>query len=295
LPEKPDASLSKRIDSEKSKSTGSSVRPDAQMSTLNDALQTAKREIESQGLRLRDLEAMLTEERRAREDAEARANRLERERLSFESDSVNGVLHQDESHDDTGETETVIANGSTSSSLPDAATSRLQQRLDTMVSEMNEMKLQMEKYRQRAETAEDDRKSLAEMIENIRNDNAKTAGKEAKRRDRSHSGSAQEVVDGQMERSIDAEYPEEGEITIINERDGDEDANDALVRKGQNGLPAEHNGTAVSNKTSQALATRANRNDLALLHGAPAISMLTVVALGVAVMAWLNDYPKIDR
>jgi chromosome segregation ATPase len=295
LPEKPDAPSLKRIDSEKFKSVGSPVRSDAQMSTLNDALQTAKREIESQGVRLRDLEAMLTEERRAREDAEERANQLERERLSAESDSANGNIHMDEARDESGETETVIANGSASSSLPDVATSRLQQRLDTMVSEMNEMKLQMEKYRQRAETAEADRKTLAEMVENIRNDNAKTAGKEAKRRSRSHSGSAQEAVDDKTERSIDAEDAEEGEITIINARDGDEDANDALVRNGQNGLPAEHNGAAASNKTSQALATRANRNDLALLHGAPAISMLTVVALGVAVMAWLNDYPKIDR
>ncbi|KAL5427901.1 hypothetical protein PMIN06_000639 [Paraphaeosphaeria minitans] len=293
LPEKPDAPSLKRMDTEKVKSTGSPVRSDAQLSTLNEALQTARREIESQSVRLRDLEAMLTEERRAREDAEEKANRLERERLSAELDLANGDTHKDEVHDDTDDTETIVANGS--SNLADATTSRLQQRLDTMVSEMNEMKLQMEKYRQRAETAEADRKSLAEMIENIRNDNAKTAGKEAKRRSRSHSGSAQEAADDQTERSMDAEDVEEGEITNINEKDGDVDGNSAIARKGQNGLPTEHKDTAASNKTSPALATRVNRNDLALLHGAPAISMLTVVALGVAVMAWLNDYPKVDR
>ncbi|OAG10407.1 uncharacterized protein CC84DRAFT_1184445 [Paraphaeosphaeria sporulosa] len=295
LPEKPDAPSLQRMDTEKVKSTGSPVRSETQMSTLNEALQTAKMEIESQSVRLRDLEAMLTEERRAREDAEERANRLERERRSAESDLANGDIHKDEVHGHMDETETIIANGSASSSLADVATSRLQQRLDTMVSEMNEMKLQMEKYRQRAETAEADRKSLAEMIENIRKDNARTAGNEAKRRSRSHSGSAQEAADDQTERSMDAEDAEEGEITIINERDVDGDVNGALARKGQNDLPAEHKDTAASNKTSQALATRLNRNDLALLHGAPAISMLTVVALGVAVMAWLNDYPKVDR
>lgn len=294
LPEKPDAPSLKRSDTEKLRNTGSPVRSDAQMS-MNEALQTAKREIESQSVRLRDLEAMLTEERRAREDAEERANRLERERLSAEAESANGDIHKDENQDGADETETIVANGSTSSSLADVATSRLQQRLDTMVSEMNEMKLQMEKYRQRAETAEADRKSLTEMIENIRDDNARAAGKEAKRRSRSHSGSAQEAIDDKTERSMEAEDAEEGEIVIINERDVEGGANDTLARKGQNGLSVEHKASAASNKASQALATRANRNDLAILHGAPAISMLTVVALGVAVMAWLNDYPKVDR
>ncbi|KAL1612690.1 hypothetical protein SLS60_000919 [Paraconiothyrium brasiliense] len=294
LPEKPDAPLLKRTDTEKLKSTGSPVRSDAQMSVLNDALQTAKREIESQGVRLRDLEVMLTEERRAREDAEKRANRLECERHSVESESANGDTHKDESHDETDETETLVANGSASSNPADVATARLQQRLDTMMSEMNEMKLQMEKYRQRAETAEADRKSLAEMIENIRNDNAKAASKEAKRR-RSHSGSGKEAMDANLEHSMLAEDAEEGEITIFNERDLAEDTNGTSVQKEQNGGPSEHELTAGTNKTTQALARRSNRNDLALLHGAPAISMLTVVALGVAVMAWLNEYPKVDR
>lgn len=266
------------------------------MTTLNDALQTAKKEIESQSVRLRDLEAMLTEERRAREDAEERANRLERERLAAELQIPNGDIKETEDDDETDETETIVANGSVSPDLADGATARLQQRLDTMVSEMNEMKMQMEKYRQRAETAEADRKSLSEMIENIRNDNAKLAGKEAKRRSRSLSGSAEKEVDHSVDRSAGGENAEESEITIINERDVDEDANGTVLRKAvQNGRPAEHEDTAASSKTSRALATRATRNELALLHGAPAISMLTVVALGVAVMAWLNDYPKVDR
>jgi len=70
LPEKPDAPSFKRADTEKPKNIGSPVRSDAQMSTLTDALSSAKKEIESQGIRLRDLETLLNEERRAREDAE---------------------------------------------------------------------------------------------------------------------------------------------------------------------------------------------------------------------------------
>ncbi|KAF1964709.1 factor arrest protein 10 [Bimuria novae-zelandiae CBS 107.79] len=295
LPEKPDAPSLKRIDSEKFKSMGSPVRSDAHLSTLNDALQTAKKEIESQGVRLRDLEAMLTEERRAREDAEERANRLERERLLGETPIANGDIHKVDADDDASETETVVANGSASSNVADVATARLQQRLDTMMTEMNEMKIQMDQYRQRAETAEADRRTLAEMIENIRNDNAKMSDKAAKRRSRSGSGSAQAEADN-IDRSVEGEQKEDGEITIINEKDVGNDTNGTVIRKSiQDGRPAEHGNAAASNKTSQALATRANRNELALLHSAPAISMLTVVALGVAVMAWLNDYPKVDR
>lgn len=292
LPEKPDAPSLKRIDSEKLKSTGSPVRSDAQMSTLNEALQTARKEIETQGLRLRDLEAMLTEERRAREDAEERANQLERERLSADTHVANGDTDETEVDDGTDETETVISNGSPSSNHADVATTRLQQRLDTMISEMNEMKLQMEKYRQRAETAEADRKSLAEMIESIRSDNARLA---SKHHSRSQSGSAQKEETAEVDRD-EGGTTEEGEIPIINQRDVDEDTDGTDMRKlVQNGRPAELEDAATSNKTSQALATRTNRNELALHHGAPAISMLTVVALGVAVMAWLNNYPKVDR
>lgn len=296
LPEKPDAhSVLKRTDTERPKSNGSPVRSDSQMSTLTDALQTAKKEIETQSVRLRDLEAMLSEERRAREDAEERANRLERERDVAEPTVANGDIHKPEADVESEDSETIIANGSASPSTADVATSRLQQRLDSMMSEMNEMKVQMERYRERAETAEADRKSLAEMIENIRQDNAKKASKEAKRRSRSDSEFAREAATTKTDGTGEEEEAEEGEITIINE-DIEEDGAGALLRRAvQNGQPTEHEVVADPTKSSQALATRPNRNDLALVHGAPAVSILTVVALGVAVMAWLNNYPKVER
>lgn len=273
----------------------SPVQSDAQMLTLTEALQTAKREIETQSVRLRDLEAMLTEERRAREDAEEKAKRLEleREQGSVDVPLTNGDIHKPESSDDSSDAETVVANGTIASSLPEVATARLQQRLDTMVFEMNEMKVQMEKYRLRAESAEADRKSLAEMIESIRHDNAKLASKEAKRRSRSGSESANGSIDEKNDGSLNESGVEEGEITIINERDISDTTADATVRQAaQNGRVDAKSGD--SNKTSQALTAPAGRNH-ALLHGAPTVSMLTVVALGVAVMAFLNNYPKVDR
>ncbi|KAF2643206.1 hypothetical protein P280DRAFT_488307 [Massarina eburnea CBS 473.64] len=299
LPEKPDAqsSLLRRTDTERPKVNGSPVRSDAHMSTLTEALQTAKKEMESQSLRLRDLEALLNEERRAREDAEERANRLERERDAAEPTMSNGEVQSPEgdAESEDNETDIIVANGSVSSSEADVATVRLQQKLDTMMSEMSEMKIQMDRYRERAESAEADRKSLAEMIENIRQDNAKRATKDAKRRSRS-SEIARDATAKTTGQADEEDELEEGEITIINE-DMEEAGTRTLLRRAvQNGQPTEQDGVAeLATKTPNALATRSNRHELTLAHGAPAVSILTVVALGVAVMAWLNNYPKVDR
>jgi hypothetical protein len=258
---------------------------------LTEALNNAKKELESQSTRLRDLEIRLDEERRAREDAEERANRLERERESLEPTWMNGVMTKTEAGENSGETETIIANGSASPTLPDIAAARLQQRLEAMMSEMTEMKLQMEKYRERAETAEADRKSLTEMIENIRQDNAKQSSNETRRRSRSDADLSRlgAKVDGQDYE----DESEQGEITIINE-DVDEGKAAALLRSVvQNGRPTEHSPANDAAKPQHALVTRQNQS--ALVHGAPAVSILTVVALGVAVMAWLNNYPKVER
>ncbi|KAF2692047.1 hypothetical protein K458DRAFT_438304 [Lentithecium fluviatile CBS 122367] len=294
LPAKPDAHASlRRTDTEKPKSNGSPVRSDAQLSTLTEALQSAKKEIESQGTRLRDLETRLSEERRAREDAEERANRLERERETTKSAMANGDIHETEASADSEETETIVANGSASPALPDVAAARLQQRLDNMMSEMNEMKMQMESYRERAESAEADRKSLSEMIENIRQDHAKQANKDARRRSRSESDLSKLAAAAHVDGHEDEEETEEGEITIINE-DVDEDSTTALLRRAvQNGRPAERESATDPTKLQNALVTRQNHS--ALVQGAPAVSILTVVALGVAVMAWLNNYPKAER
>jgi hypothetical protein len=266
------------------------------MSTLAEALNSAKKEIESQGMRLRDLETLLNEERRAREDAEERANRLERESLRDLDLSEPTLVNGDNSDANTvveleKEEGDKLENGSASPNLADVATARLQQRLETMMSEMNEMKQQMEKYRERAETAEADRKSLAEMIETIRSDNAKLATKEAKRRSRSNSGSARVSTTASSVDGSEDEDENEGEITIINEKAVGQDGAGALLRRAmQNGKPVSHEDTTDLSKVSHALATRSSRHDVA-----PAMSIMAVVALGVAVMAYLNSFPKGER
>jgi hypothetical protein len=267
------------------------------LSSLNEALTSAKKEIESQGVRLRDLETLLNEERRAREDAEERAARLERETSKDQEDAETFVgddkTHEKEAAEPEPEPLTGTENGSASFSA-EGSTARLQQRLELMMSEMNEMKQQMERYRERAETAESDRKTLAEMIENIREDNANAASKEARRRSRSNSASGRAGVKAGVEGPHGNEA-EEGEITIIREKGLDEDDPEASLPETshQNGHTVEQNGTKPAGVSNSAVAHRPDRD--AMYYGGPVGAMVTVVAIGVAVMAILNQYPKAER
>ena len=161
------------------------------------------------------------------------------------------------------------------------------------MSEMNEMKQQMERYRERAETAEADRKTLAEMIENIREDNAKTASKESQRRSRSNSASTRTTTKTLVEGS-DGEA-EEGEIMIIKEKDLDEDGPEVSIptKNEQNGHAVGLNGSKTTGKSNSLVAHRPDRDSM--YYGGPVGAMVTVVAIGVAVMAMLNQYPKAER
>jgi chromosome segregation ATPase len=271
------------------------VRSDPQLSSLTEALTNAKKEIESQGMRLRDLETLLNEERRAREDAEERAARLERETNKDHSDAET-VVGEDELEkvDPTvpeHEELTGLENESPAPSSVDDAAARLQSRLDLMMAEMNEMKQQMERYRERAETAEANSKTLAEMIENIRKDNAKAASKDALRRSRSDAASAKTDVKA----DTDVNEAEEGEITIIRQEDLDDDGPKASLptQSQRNGHIVVQNGSKQSGKSTSLVARKLDRDSM--YYGGPVGAMVTVVAIGVAVMAMLNQYPKGER
>ncbi|KAF9699186.1 hypothetical protein EKO04_003094 [Ascochyta lentis] len=297
LPEKPDAASSlRRSDTERPKLT-SPARSDAQMSSLTEALSSAKKELESQSVRLRDLESLLSEERRAREDAEERANRLEREALK-EPENREAVDEEEKERDEPAvedvDTEG-LENGSASPAAADS-TARLQHRLEAMMLEMNEMKQQMERYRQRAEAAESDRKTLAEMVESIRNDNAKSGNGGKRRRSRSGGDGARDITGANIDRSEDENNAEEGEITIIKDRDIDEDSAGAPLRRAsqQNGHAVDGE-TKDSSKPSNALSIQRHSSADLMYHGGPVGAIVTVVAIGVAVMAMLNQYPKAER
>lgn len=246
-------------------------------------------------MRLRDLETLLNEERRAREDAEERAARLERETNRDHSDAET-IVGEDESEkidptEPEHEEPTSLENGSPVPPTADDTAARLQSRLDLMMSEMNEMKQQMERYRERAESAEANSKSLAEMIENIRKDNAKAASKDALWRSRNDAASAKPDVKA----DADVNEAEEGEITIIREEDLGNNVPKAAppAQSQQNGHVVAQNGSKQSGKSTALIAHRLDRDSM--YYGGPVGAMVTVVAIGVAVMAMLNQYPKGER
>ncbi|KAF2489023.1 hypothetical protein BU16DRAFT_221132 [Lophium mytilinum] len=307
LPEKPDGPphqpILRRIDTERPKSSGSPIRTDShhQISSLAEALTTAKKEIESQGLRLKDLETLLAQERLARESAEERAQRLELERKddTFEDTTtvpeMNGVVPDPEESEPVLDRDGQVEKESSST---DSTTSRLQQRLELMVAEMDEMKSKMEQYRQRAETAEAEsethRKTLSEMVEKIRHDDANRARREAAKQ---HKRSQSELSEGHIPVGVDGSE-DEGEIPIVNDNSMDVDDADALLRRVgiQNGRAVSpEQATAVQKANSQALAQWSNAHGITSLQGASATSILVVV-LGFGVMSYLNNfYPKVER
>ncbi|PWY91025.1 cytoplasm to vacuole targeting Vps64 [Aspergillus heteromorphus CBS 117.55] len=198
LPEKPDAlprngtdalSPLKRVETEKGKlGTNSPVaRENSQILSLIEALSSARREIDSQGARVKELEALLIQERNARESAEEKARSLENSSRST-SDSQSGDSDIDRDNPQTESSEEpeamtsdseqpleIVSTGSEEAES-EPPTDTLQHRLEEMIHEMEEMKKQVTMFKNRAETAEDEtaetRKSLAEMIETLRQERA---------------------------------------------------------------------------------------------------------------------------
>jgi hypothetical protein len=179
LPEKPDVAraladpviqpLLRRADTAKtSPINGSMIRNDhsSDIIRLCEELKLAKGELTTQSKRMKNLESELAQERTARESAEERAERLER---ADRRDSPTNNSHPENQNE---------ATSSVSSASYDEAVA-LRGELERVQATVDEMKSQMEAYRRRAEGAEHDRdqarQSLAELIEQKRQENAELA------------------------------------------------------------------------------------------------------------------------
>jgi hypothetical protein len=311
LPEKPDVARShtfepsppslKRSSTERPRSVPnvSPIRqePTSQIITLVEALASAKKEIDVQGARLRDLEELLQKERHAREMAEEVAKRLE---LQSEA-KTNGVHKSNDEgsvieeafeppietsysqEEPVAETETEPKPVVDTTAIS-ASTTLLEKKLETMLVEMQGLRDDMESFKRRAETAETerdaDRKSLAEMVEKIRSE-------ESARR----SSSTERV-----------RSPSTGENKSL-PVNGTTDALKAAMDSTEQGLS---NGSAVisgdghQDKGRSAVGTLARppgSRDLVLYNTTPYASMLGVVLIGMGLMAYLNGWqpPKVDR
>lgn len=167
LPEKPDApprsaadsfSPLKRSDTEKTKPATSSPvsRDSSQILNLIEALSSAKREIDTQGARVKELETLVLQERAARESAEEKVKNLELHLMP----QTNGIVKSEdgpaeqesaveEEHDDSEELQkpngSILpseASAAPDSHLPEPTvdTTQLEHRLETMMHEMEEMR-----------------------------------------------------------------------------------------------------------------------------------------------------------
>lgn len=321
LPEKPDVARSNNHDSfihpplkrtATEKPTLGTLSPtktesSSQILSLVEALTSAKKEIDSQGDRVKQLEDLLRQERKARESAEERARRLENHQpghLDGDGTSDKRTIWDDSEElqrwtdlstnsDPIETTEARAASDvepdQTSYQSPeeihqetaavDASTSRLQQRLDLMLAEMDDMKLHMDRYKRRAEQAEEDstttRQTLAEMIETIR------AGDHRDGIIRPHHTDGSSPINA---------HPDLTSTDLVHDIS-------AAIRS--SGLP---NRTVLADhkQLQQAVATalagrEPGRGGESLHLSAPYASMLGVVLIGVGIMTWLNGWQKVER
>jgi hypothetical protein len=314
LPEKPDVARAqhfepsspslKRTNTERPRSVpnASPVRqePTSQILTLVEALASAKKEIDIQSARMKDLEEMLQKERQAREAAEEAAKRLE---LLQSEPKTNGQVKSDDEGlivEEAFEPPVEVIEKDSEESLeptPDGTavdvqpvsepTLLLEKRLEAMLGEMQELRNEMESFKQRAETAESERDverkeraTLAEMVEKIRLEESARRSSSTER----------------------ARSPAKGDLVEQHLLNGKGNSLHATLGSllETAGLT---NGSAVSSEEKElghaavgTLSRSPGGHPPLLYKTTPYASMLGVVLIGMGVMAYLNGWqpPKVD-
>lgn len=338
LPEKPDIprynvadsipqNSLKRVSTEKSTSALNSPTkpepPSSQILALVEALTTAKREIDSQGDRVKQLEGLLKRERKARETAEERARRLlESHPAPQEGNQQHGAVEEQDFEPALVSSEQLkhpLTNGCepnhqenslqepksprtpdpmiksaeelrSDTQFVDSSTSRLQERLDLMVREMDEMRIVMESYKRRAEGAEKAQKGLADMVEQIRagkltetdggsasattssNTNVSPSSSSLPRSS-SHPGSSDRI-------SLESPSSVNQHRRLINDAVSTQDATENI---GESQRPL---------STALQAQRWGGRSGEVVNQSAPYVSMVGVVLIGVGIMTWLNGWQR---
>jgi hypothetical protein len=268
----------------------------SQILSLVEALTSAKKELDSQGARVKHLEDMLRQERSARESAEERARRLE-QTASFKpittADNGSPEPRQPKSLSDDNSLENVTTLTTKNLESGEATSSEgavlhekiLQSRIEQMNAEMDKMKQEMQKFQHRAQEAEANatrtRASLADMIGRLRKEN-EAAAEEAER----------EVVENDTTSYL-ADIPKESTSGINNS------SSEAHFVNQHSAMPNGHLRTPskLPENLERAMATvlRTDADGQLLAQSAPYASMLGVVLLGVGLMAYLNSWQKIEK
>ena len=157
----------------------------------------------------------------------------------------------------------------------------LEQRWESMLVDMQELRDQIEAFKHRAETAEaerdSDRKTLAEMVEKIRSDDlARNSSSTERGRSPAHRLTSKGLPDGTADGLNATVAP--------------------ILRKA--GLANGHTENGGSERPAGGTLSRPpGGHDPLLYHTTPYASMLGVVLIGMGLMAYLNGWqpPKADR
>ena len=315
LPEKPDAARAsdapslKRGTTERPKlSSTSPVRQDNtnlnQILQLTEALNNAKKDLDNHTARVRDLEDMLVKEREARLLAEDMMQKMEESSHSkangiADAPLTNGHSELDKAFDPPNEqqppSEPSPAEPESASPQPDKAemlAAAYQARLDSMAAEMSTLREQLEAFRLRAEKAEAerdaDRRTLAEMVLQIRKRDEEEKRREAERRSRSSSqgrrrapGQGKHLDSPAKGMNGSAKHP-----AAPSDKLEDEGLELAATRSRSN---------TVKPPAGGALALQGQQQDGTLIHTLPYASMIGVVILGMGLMAYLNGWQPQSR
>lgn len=303
LPEKPDVPSLKRGPTERPKSgppNTSPVRQDnlSQIIQLTEALNTAKRDMDTQTARMQELEMMLQAEREKRELAEDLAKRLEESATTHMNGSAKPASPEDTPDDATIREPEPEQELPKEQAAPEAdpsveMASALQQRIDTMDGQMRDIKEQMEQWKQRCEAAEAerdaDRKTLAEMVVQLRAEEARRVAAQESKRSRSRRRPADGPVDG------------EGANITTPARAASE-TNHTPEAAGAGSVDDLGDGPTLSRaNTITPLDARRTTSlqEHRLQAGLPYASMLGVVLIGMGMMAYLNGWesppPRIEH
>ena len=263
---------------------------------LCEELKLAKGELSSQAERMKGLESQLALERMARESAESRALRFE---SSDRTEASSDAAEEEEKHDSPQSN-----NESAASDSPD-----LHVQLERLQISMDEMKQQMEAYRMRAENAEverdEARKTLAELVEQKRADNAAAEARSAShsRRDSSpksrSSGNSKPEQNGHAVSSSQAP-PHSPTAVALLEKAGLEGAQIITPEQAhilQQFLNQEVLGLSdsIDEGKSGTAAIHAPQESALTYHGRPLTGAALVVVLGVCLMGWMNNWPRLER
>lgn len=321
LPEKPDGprlntgesvlkrSNTARPGSQSGSPLKSSPQNSSQIMSLLEELKAIKQQNETQADKMRRLEEELEQEKQARLQAEEMAKKLEEESLVNGIAKARDAILEDKETPSTSSDAAALAaeDLATAAKVADADeveanVRKLQEKLEIMMSEMKEMKLLMETYRQRAETAEQERdesrKSLAEMVQKIREDDTARAAKKSAKAERRSSEEAE------MNAKLVAEQEKVEESVYVSaaEEEKPSPSPSPVAKKVANGA-------AVATAAASSLATKTQDSlNLALRGGsdsvqslsvdntAPYASMVGVVLVGLGIMAYLNGgWQKVER